>query len=108
MHIGDDRQPELFLDLGKDGKRLFQPQPALSLKRGTIGLVERAFVDEANAELRRDFLQCGSHGQRMFAAFHGARAGHESQRPAIAECDRARPRADRDICPSLHGDYPGS
>ena len=53
MHVGGDGKARAVLDLGEDGKRLFEPKSAGARGAGAVRLVEGALIDEADVEPRR-------------------------------------------------------
>ena len=89
MHVGQHGESGLALDVVEDRQGLVEAEPASAVGRRAVGLVERAFVDEADAETGRDLGQSIGHEQRVVPALHGARAGDQGERQDIAEPDRS-------------------
>ena len=97
MHVGGDRKAGALFDLGEDGERLGESEPAGACRAGAVRLVERALIDEADLEPGGDFLQRLRHFQRMGPALQHARPGDQRERQIVAELRlfrrRRRPRA---------------
>jgi hypothetical protein len=85
MHVGQHRQTQRLLDLGKDRQGGLQADAARAGARGAVRLVEGALVDQPDAELFRDLFQRLTHFQRMFATFHGAGAREQDEGKVVAD-----------------------
>ncbi len=71
--------PSFSRSSAKIASALSRPMPRALLRAGAVRLVERGFVDEADAEPRGDLLQRRRHFERMRAAFQRARAGDQGR-----------------------------
>ena len=89
MHVGGDGKAGALSDLGEDGKRLFEPEPAGARGAGAVRLVERALVDEAELEPASDLLERLRRLQCMRAAFQHARSCNQRERRVLREASRA-------------------
>src|SRR5437867_1984417 len=57
MHVGENRDADLLLHLGKDFEALVHPKSAKRFPRAAVRLVVGRLEDEWNAELAGDFLE---------------------------------------------------
>ena len=79
MDIGQHRYANLFADFRKDVETFFHAQASERTARGTIGLIERGFVDKRNAEAARDFFQLTCGIDRHLERFNDTGAGDEEK-----------------------------
>ncbi len=57
VHVGEDRQAGFLANVGENLKRGIQAQPAFARCAGSVGLVERGFVDQPDAKVFRHLGQ---------------------------------------------------
>jgi hypothetical protein len=96
VHVGQDREPGLLLDLLQDSQPLGETGAAVGVDRGAVGLVVGRLVDERHAGGGGDALQALRHRERVLLVLDGAGpADHGQGRPASdgdgADPDRPRP-----------------
>ena len=72
-------------DLGQDRQGLLEADAAWAVDAGTVGLVERGFVDQTDAELGRELLERRRHLEGMGPELEGAGPGDEHQRQVVAD-----------------------
>src|SRR6185437_836121 len=89
VDIGQHRQAKRSADFGKDRQRLFQAEATRAGHAGTVGLVERRFVNKPDLEPACDLLQRACDFKRMRTALERAGAGYDRDRQIVAEPDRA-------------------
>ncbi len=85
VHVGEDGHAERLADFRKDWQSAIEADAAVAPRAGTVGLVERGFVDEADPELAGDLLERRGHFERVVAALERARPRDQRERQPIAE-----------------------
>jgi hypothetical protein len=90
VHVGQDRQLQLALDLGQDLQALVDAGAAKARAARAVGLVVARLEDEGDAERGRDLLQAAGHVHLQLLALDDAGAGDEEKRLAPS-----RPRSRR-------------
>ena len=89
VHVGQHRQLQALLDLGKDRQRRLQADAARGVRRGAVGLVEGGFKNQADAGFCRDLFQRLRNFERVRAALQLAGTGDQGQRQIVAEANAA-------------------
>ena len=89
VYIRQDRNAKLRTQFGEYHESLVEAETAGARGAGAVRLVERRFVDEADAEFGGDVLQRGRHVEGMPAALQCARPGDQGQWQRVAEFDLA-------------------
>src|SRR5439155_8290554 len=108
VHVREDRHAEFRSQLRENRQGIIESDAAIAFGAGAVRLVEGRFVDEANSHLVGDFLQRGSHLERVLAALERAGPGDQHERQTVAEARRAN--GDSGIGSGLdrHGGRPGA
>jgi hypothetical protein len=104
VNVGNDRAAEPLADLGKNRQRGLQSDATHAFRAGPVGLVERAFVDQPDAELGRHLAQGIGHFDGVGPPFHGARPGDQRQWQVVADSDGT----DGDVAGRAHAHPPPS
>ncbi len=74
MHIGEDGQVKLATHFVEDLQPRIHAHAAHGAARRTVGFVERAFVDQGDAQARAYFFQPACHVDGHFQTFNRTRA----------------------------------
>jgi len=90
MHIGDNRQADAIANLRKHGKRIVKSGTARAGQAGAVGLVEGAFVNEADTEPAGKFFQRACSLKRVGAALQRTGPGNNDERQMVADVDSAK------------------
>src|SRR5262245_33510437 len=93
VHVGQDGQLDLPLDLGEDREALVHPDAAETRERGPVRLVERRLVDDRHPGRGRDRPHALGVAERRVPRLDDARASDQGERPGPA--DRHPADADR-------------
>ncbi|MNU82071.1 hypothetical protein D3C71_717490 [compost metagenome] len=90
MHVGQDGQLQLAAHFIKDLEASVDADAALAGAGGAVGLVERALVDQRNAQRRAGFLELACDVERHFQAFNGASARDQEKALVQANVESAQ------------------
>src|SRR4249919_723996 len=85
MHVGEHGKAGPLPDLGEDGQGFDKPHASRASRTRAVRLVERSFVDEADAGSASDLLQRLGGFQRMRPALQRTRPGDQRKRQSVAE-----------------------
>ena len=79
MYIGQHRQVKLSAHFIQNFQTSVYAHTALGAARGPVGFVERAFVNEGNAQSAANFLQLTGHVQRHLQTLDRASPGDQKK-----------------------------
>ncbi len=79
MHVGEHGQAQLAAHLVQDLQARVHAQPALGGAGGPVGLVERALVDQRDAQRGAGFLELARDVEGHLQAFDRAGAGDQEE-----------------------------
>src|SRR6185369_5205052 len=89
MHVRENGDADLLLDLGEDAQAFFHSRTPVALARGAVRLVEGALEDVRDAEPGGVLFELARHVEAELLGFQRVRSGNEEERPVEADVEAA-------------------